>query len=189
MKDLLKIYKVQNYQDLITQLQFEMLKLEEEKNNFIKTLEKISVEILSEGKFESLDNYIKSLNPQNIKLEIEIYLQELNGLPINMILENLTKRIKGFSYENWRTKQDLIDFKELLKKEVVKVKEKKVEKIEYLKLQFGEREELIELGDITDMMEKMLSSKISSTLKNMGFSLTLEQKKKVIAKILLDMKG
>ena len=39
------------------------------------------------------------------------------------------------------------------------------------------------------MMEKMLSSKISSTLKNMGFSLTLEQKKKVIAKILLDMKG
>ncbi|MCI7188226.1 MAG: AAA family ATPase [Fusobacterium mortiferum] len=189
LKDLLKIYKVQNYQDLITQLQFEMLKLEEEKNNFIKTLEKISVEILSEGKFESLDNYIKSLNPQNIKLEIEIYLQELNGLPINMILENLTKRIKGFSYENWRTKQDLIDFKELLKKEVVKVKEKKVEKIEYLKLQFGEREELIELGDITDMMEKMLSSKISSTLKNMGFSLTLEQKKKVIAKILLDMKG
>ena len=106
-----------------------------------------------------------------------------------MILENLTKRIKGFSYENWRTKQDLIDFKELLKKEVVKVKEKKVEKIEYLKLQFGEREELIELGEITDMMEKMLSSKISSTLKNMGFSLTLEQKKKVIAKILLDMKG
>ena len=83
---------------------------------------------------------------------------------------DLTKKIKGFSYENWRIVEDLDEYKEIIIKEVSK-------KIEETK----------PVNEELDMMKKKLSSKIQAVLKNMGFSLTQEQKKKVMTKILSEM--
>lgn len=188
LKELLRIYRTDNYKEVVEKFQLEIISLEESKNNFIEILEKNSVQILSKGEFDNLDKYL--MNLKNTHIEIEEYLKDLKDLSKEEILIKLTKRIKGFSYENWRGEQDLIEYQDLLKKETLKLKKEEIRKeTDCLKLQFKDSEEIIEIGDITDTLEKMLSSKILSTIKNMGFSLTLEQKRKVIAKILLEMKG
>lgn len=189
LKDLPNIYRTDNYKILIDQFNFEISSLEESKNSFVENLEKETVKILSKEKLNNLKKYVDSLSFENIDLEIELYLESLKELSSEEILKNLTKRIKGFSYDNWRGAEDLEEFIQLLEKETSKVKKEKIEDIDCLKIQFKGNEEIIELGEITDTMEKMLSSKILADIKNMGFSLTVEQKKKVIAKILLDMKG
>lgn len=188
LKELLRIYKTDNYKEVIEKFQLEIISLEESKNNFIEILEKNSVQILSKGEFDNLDKYL--INLKNANVEIEDYLKSLKDLSKEEILLKLTKRIKGFSYENWRGEQDLTEYQELLKKEISKLKKEEIGKgTDCLKIQFKDSEEIIEIRDITDTLEKMLSSKILATIKNMGFSLTLEQKRRVIAKILLEMKG
>lgn len=190
LKELLRIYKTENYEDVIEKFQFEIISLEESKNSFIETLGEVTAKILSNGKFSSLEKYMSSLDNDSIKIELEEYLKTLKELSKEDILSNLTKKVKGFSYENWRNENDLVDYQELLKEEVLKLKKEKIEeKTEYLKIQFKDNEELIEVVETNDMLEKMLFSKISATIKNMGLSLTTEQKKRVIAKILLEMKG
>ena len=170
LEDLLKIYKSKNYKDVTINLEKEIIELEEWKLNFINTLEKTSVEILSENKFDNLKDYLKKIDEKNTSNEIEQFIKSIKEKNKILILMDLTKKIKGFSYENWRTTEDLNEYKELLIKEVSK-------KIEEAK----------SINEELDMMEKMLSSKIQAVLKNMGFSLTQEQKKKVMTKILLEM--
>lgn len=191
LKELLKIYKTDDYKEIMKRFEIEMISLEELKNEFIKNLDKISAKILSGDKFKNLESYIGSLEIEKFDLEIDNYLYTLKELTKEELLQDLTKKIKGFSYENWRGEQDLKEYKELLKKETLKEvdsqEDETIGNLDCLKLQFKGKEETILIDEKLDMMEKMLSSKILATIKNMGFSLNDEQKKKVIAKILLEM--
>lgn len=189
LKELLKIYKTNSYEEVLEKLQLEIITLEEQKNDFRKNLEKISANILSKGEFENLVSYIKQLTTKKITLDIENYLESLKDLSSEEILKNLTKKLKGFSYDNWRGQDDIIEYQELLNKEILKVKEVESEEVEkkYFKIIFDGKEERILLNKNLDIMEKLLSSKVLAAIKNMGFSLTIEQKKKVIANILLEI--
>ena len=189
LKDLLKIYKTNSYKKVLEQLEIEIINLEEQKKEFKENLNEISAEILSNGEFKNLRLYIESISSKKNSLEIENYLENLKSLSDEDILKSLTKKINGFSFDNWRGETDIDKYKEILNKEVLK--NNKSESIQSesscLKIEFNGKEEKIALSEKLDLMEKMLSSKISAAIKNMGFSLTIEQKKKVVAKILLEI--
>lgn len=189
LKDLLKIYRVDTYDRLLEQLELEIISLEEQKKDFKENLNKISAEILSKGKFNNLKAYVEQLNFEKNTLDIEEYLESLKSLSEEDILKSITKKLKGFSYDNWRGKSDVSEYIEILNKELLKTKEIKDEESQegHLKIEFNGKEQKILLDENLDTMEKLLSSKISATIKNMGFSLTIEQKKKVVAKILLEI--
>ncbi|MGL5638784.1 MAG: hypothetical protein ACRCW7_05515 [Cetobacterium sp.] len=188
LNELPKIYKTKNYEEIISKLELEILSLDENKVEFLKEIEEITVQILSKDEHSNLISYVNSLETKNEELDIEIYLKSLKNSSTEEILENLTKKIKGFSYHNWRGEQDLKEYGELLNREILKVKLESKAGFTgtLLELKYEDREDKISLGEL-DMMERMLSSKISAAIKNMGFSLTTEQKKKVVAKILLEI--
>ncbi|MGL5965569.1 MAG: hypothetical protein ACRCZ2_14420, partial [Fusobacteriaceae bacterium] len=188
LNELPKIYKTKKYNEVLSGLELEMIALEENKNQFLKELESLTVKTLSKETYYDLTSYMENLEVNEENLEIEEYLKPLKNASIEEILENITKKIKGFSYQNWRGEEDLKEYIELLNKEVLKAKVEKNENSEKssLKIKYQDREETISISEL-NMMEKMLSSKISATIKNMGFSLTTEQKRKVVAKILLEI--
>ncbi|MGL5935015.1 MAG: hypothetical protein ACRCZI_05275, partial [Cetobacterium sp.] len=188
LNELPKIYKTKNYEEVISKLDLEMITLEENKIQFLKEIEELTVQILSKEECSDLISYMNSLENKAEELEIEIYLKSFKNNSVEELLENLTKKIKGFSYYNWRGEQDLKEYGELLNKEILKVKTQTKEDFvgTILEIKHEDRQEYIPIGEL-DMMEKMLSSKISAAIKNMGFSLTTEQKKKVVAKILLEI--
>ncbi|MGL6066603.1 MAG: hypothetical protein ACRC0R_05950 [Cetobacterium sp.] len=188
LNELPKIYKTKKYNEVLSGLELEMIALEENKNQFLKELESLTVKTLSKETYYDLTSYMENLEVNEENLEIEEYLKPLKNASIEEILENITKKIKGFSYQNWRGEEDLKEYIELLNKEVLKAKVEKSEKSEKssLKIKYQDREEIISISEL-NMMEKMLSSKIFATIKNMGFSLTTEQKRKVVAKILLEI--
>ncbi|MGL6132515.1 MAG: hypothetical protein ACRCZ9_12960, partial [Fusobacteriaceae bacterium] len=188
LNELPKIYKTKKYNEVLSGLELEMIALEENKNQFLKELESLTFKTLSKEAYYDLTSYMENLEVNEKNLEIDEYLKPLKNASTEEILENITKKIKGFSYQNWRGEEDLKEYAQLLNKEVLKTKVEKNENSEKnsLKIKYQDREETISISEL-NMMEKMLSSKISATIKNMGFSLTTEQKRKVVAKILLEI--
>ncbi|MGL5988632.1 hypothetical protein [Cetobacterium sp.] len=187
LNELPKIYKTKKYEDVLSKLELEMITLEESKVQFLKELEELTVQILSKKKFDNFKSYINNLETKEENIEIENYLESLKNSSVEEILQSITKKIKGFSYQNWRGEQDLEEYKKLLDKELLKKEVKENIEGNSLKIKYQNREETISLEDL-DVMEKMLSSKISAAIKNMGFSLTTEQKRKVVAKILIEIR-
>lgn len=186
LKELLKIYKTEDYNEIILKFQKEMIMLEEFKSEFKKTIEKETIGIVTEFQANDIDELFKILKSKKEKNGIDKFILSLKSEKIDEILKELTKKIKGFSYENWRNLNDFEEYKNELKKEV-NIKLKKVLTSQQIKISFNENEEIIDIGTSETVLEKMLSSKIKATIKNMGLSLSDEEKRKILAKILLNI--
>jgi len=134
----------------------------------------------------SLKKTIEEIRKRNINNDIINLLTTLEDKEEIEILSILTQRLKGYNYENWRSEKDIIEYKELLQKELniipVQINNSK-EKV--VKIIVDGKEKEVHLLEEETVLGKMLHSKLESTLKNMGTSVSESEKNNILAKILL----
>lgn len=184
LREIPKIYKEKNLIKVIKNMKIDLEKLEKSKVNFINNLIEFILSSFEEKKnFKSL---IKKLKIKNSINEIEKYIINLEDYNDYDILLKITEKIKGFSYENWRSKKDIEEFKE---KFILELKKDRINQEEILGntiiIEYNNKNMSIDMSIKKSMHGELLKSKLNSAVKNMGQSISLEEKKKILIEILL----
>lgn len=187
LKELPKNYRTEKYEEILEKLYQEITNFENNKEDFVELLTRETLDIVDK-EIVSFSELISSLKMQTEENEMRSLILPLEGKGDKEILQVLTQKVKGFSYENWRSEKDLQEYKE----ELVNLLNQKIEKKENLseseiKISSSEKEKNIDFSIEETMLGKMLRSKIESTIKNMGMSVSDKEKEKILAKILLDI--
>ena len=183
LKDIPKIYK-ENYEDTFKLFKNDIAEFENKKNIFIKELKKDIIESLGYSCLDFKD-LIEELNKKTDLNEIEKEILKLKSYNENEILEKLTEKIKGFSFENWRSLEEKEEFFKILK-EKSEFKPKSTQEENDIKIIMnGEVKEISLLEE--SPIGKIMKSKLKSVIKNMGTSVTEEEKKNILLKILLEL--
>lgn len=187
LKDISRAYKTGDYNLICEKLYNDITSFEKNKEEFVNQIVKETVEALG-YKGYSLKKVIKEIKKRNINNEIINMLITMESKKEIEIIYALTQRLKGYNYENWRSEKDIIEYKELLRKELrvfpIKINNSK-EKV--VKIIVDGEEKTIYILEEETILGKMLQSKIKSTLKNMGTSVSEIEKNNILAKILLDL--
>ncbi|SHI04473.1 hypothetical protein [Clostridium grantii] len=187
LKDIPRAYKEENYKLLCQKIYYDITSFENNKKEFVNLLVVETVELLG-YKGYSLRKAIDEIKKRNMNNDIVNLLITIEDKDESEILSLLTERIKGYNYENWRNEKDISDYKELLQKELqVLPREINTGKKEVIKIIVNGKERVIPMLGNETMLGKMLQSKIESTLKNMGTSVSEIEKKRILAKILLEI--
>lgn len=183
LKDIPKIYK-ENCEDTFKLFKNDIAEFENKKNIFIKELKKDIIESLGYSCLDFKD-LIEELNKKTDLNEIEKEILKLKSYNENEILEKLTEKIKGFSFENWRSLEEKEEFFKILK-EKSEFKPKSTQEENDIKIIMnGEVKEISLLEE--SPIGKIMKSKLKSVIKNMGTSVTEEEKKNILLKILLEL--
>jgi len=185
LKSMPKIYKTDNLLEVVNNFQSDLNEIELLNKSFKNDLE-ISVCNIFNDSCEGLENLIFIIEKNNPSNDIERELLNLKEFNNEEILIKLTEKVKGFSYENWRTKEDIEDFFKKLEIEVNKIYEDDFDSIsERVLITYGETNVEVDMKQKESMFGKMLQSKLEATIKNMGMTLSGEEKKKILLEILL----
>ena len=185
LKDISRAYKTEDYKVICKKLYNDITSFENNKEEFVNVLIEETVNTLG-YKGYSLKKTIEEIRKRNINNDIINLLTTLEDKEEIEILSILTQRLKGYNYENWRSEKDIIEYKELLQKELniipVQINNSK-EKV--VKIIVDGKEKEVHLLEEETVLVKMLHSKLESTLKNMGTSVSESEKNNILAKILL----
>jgi len=185
LKDISRAYKTEDYKVICKKLYNDITSFENNKEEFVNVLIEETVNTLG-YKGYSLKKTIEEIRKRNINNDIINLLTTLEDKEEIEILSILTQRLKGYNYENWRSEKDIIEYKELLQKELniipVQINNSK-EKV--VKIIVDGKEKEVHLLEEETVLGKMLHSKLESTLKNMGTSVSESEKNNILAKILL----
>lgn len=185
LKDVARAYKTDDYNLICKELYNDIISFEKSKEEFLNQLIDETIDTLG-YKGCSLKKAIEKIKKRNSNNDINNLLISLENKKEIDIISALTQRIRGYNYENWRSEKDIIDYKELLEKElnifpvIIKDGKEKVVKVTI----DGEEKTIYILNEET-MLGKMLHSKLESTLKNMGTSVSETEKNNILARILL----
>lgn len=185
LKSMPKIYKTNNLLEVINNFESDLYEIESLDKSFKNDLE-ISICNLFHDTCKGMKELILEIEKNNPSNHIERDLLNLKELNTEEILIKLTEKIKGFSYENWRTKEDIDDFFKKLELEVNKVYEDDFNNVsERVLISYGKTSIEVDMKQKESMFGKMLQSKLEATIKNMGMTLSGEEKKKILLEILL----
>lgn len=185
LKSMPKIYKKSNLLEVINDFESDLDEIDLLNKSFKKDLE-ISICNIFNDSSKNIKELILEIEKKNPSNDIERVLLNLKDLKSEEILIKLTEKIKVFSYENWRTKEDIEDFFEKLKIEVNKVYEDNISGLsERVLITYGETNIEVDMKQKESMFGKMLQSKLEATIKNMGMTLSSAEKKKILLEILL----
>ena len=179
-----KIYREESLIEVTKKIKLDMEMLEKEKTKLKESLIKFILSSLgSEANFKNL---IKKLKNKKAINEIEKYIITLKSYTDDEILLKITERIKGFSYENWRSEKDIEEFKERFRLELKKdgINQNEISKGQ-LNIEHNDKNITVDMNIKESIIGKMLKNKLKVTIKNMGQSITQEEKKKILAEILL----
>lgn len=179
-----KVYKEYNLLELIKKMRTDLENLEKCKVNFRNELTNFI--ICSLGINKSFKELIKMLKTKENLNEIEKYILTLEDYRDEEILIKITERIKGFSYENWRNQKDVEEFKEKFILESKKEGESHKEITRgTINIKYDNKNISVDMRLKETMHGKLLKKKLESAVKNMGQSIPLEEKKKILTEILL----
>lgn len=185
LRDLPKVYKKESLNEVVSALENDLNNIEKYRSVFRDDLCKFIGETLGTDKTKIKES-IKEIKKKEKTNEIEGYILTLENLSEEEILIKITERIKGFSYENWRSEKDIEEFKNLLSREMSKIKAAEENRAEELvAITYGNSEFLVDMSIEESMLGKMLRSKLESTMKNMAMSISEEEKKKILLEVLL----
>lgn len=185
LKSMPKIYKTDNLLEVIKNFESDLDEIALLNKSFKNDLE-ISICNIFDDSSKNIKELILEIEKRNPSNDIERDLLNLKELKTEEILVKLTEKIKVFSYKNWRTKEDIEDFFEKLKIEVNKIYEDDIDSIsERVLITYGETNIEVDMKQKESMFGKMLQSKLEATIKNMGMTLSTEEKKKILLEILL----
>ncbi|GCD11661.1 hypothetical protein [Clostridium tagluense] len=185
LKDIPGAYKTKDYKQICQELYNDITNFESSKKEFINLLAEETVEALG-YKGSSLKKVIVELKKGDTNNDIIDLLITVEDKEETEILSLLTQRLKGYNYENWRNEKDISEYKELLQKEFNSFSNQtNTGKEGLLKIIVDGEERVFHMSGNETVLGKMLQSKLESTLKNMGTSVSEIEKKKILAKILL----
>ncbi|MGL5901375.1 MAG: hypothetical protein ACRCZO_01715, partial [Cetobacterium sp.] len=177
-----------NYDEVISLVNSEMTYLEDEK---LKIEEQLKLLIIDQLKGEiDLKEALESWQKEDSILDngIKTWLKKYRYTGDRRFILDITAKIKGFSYENWSSLEDITDFENKMK-EFLTVKEK-VENVDSENsvqiISNGERV-VLEIMKEHTAIGKMLKTKLEATIKSMGMALKEEEKKSILLEILKDM--
>lgn len=179
--------RTENFQEIVFILKNEIEYIEEEKIKFESKIKKITLEIL--GDKGTLKESIKDWKEKNKILDngIKLWLKKYEYRNERDFIQEITAKIKGFSYENWSTFNDVEDYKEKLTK-FLKITSKKTEKkINTIEIISGEEKILVPILKERTQIGKTLKTKLQSTIKAMGLSIKDEEKKLILLEILKEI--
>ena len=185
LRDLPNVYKKERLSEVVSVLENDLYSIENYKAVFREDLCMFIGETLGTGKIR-LKKSIEEIKKKDKTNEIEGYILGLENLSEEEILRKITEKIKGFSYENWRSEKDVEEFKKGLSGEMSKIKaarEKRAEEV--ISINYGSSEFLVDMSIEESMLGKMLRSKLESTMKNMAMSISEEEKRKILLEVLL----
>lgn len=179
-----KIYNSSNYVEVFEQFQNDIILFDSKKSLFIEELKK---DIFAElgydcDTFQECIKYIKEKDKVN---EIENNILRLESLSEENCLIKFTEKLKGFSYENWRSFEEREAFLILLK-EKIKSQEKNSISQESVKIFVDDQEREVILQKESPM-GKILKLKLESVIKNMGVTVSEDEKKNILLKLLLEL--
>ena len=99
----------------------------------------------------------------------------------------ITEKIQGFDYYNWRTIKDIEEFQKKISINVQDLKKDKENNLKRVKISDGNKEIMVGVTekDIS-AIGKVLKSKLTADLKNIGISVSNEEKKKILLELLMD---
>lgn len=178
-----KIYG-ENYEDTFKLFKKDIIEFENRNNLFIKELKKSIIENLGYP-YLNFRELIEELNKKSLLNEIESEILKLKSYDENEILGKLTEKLKGFSFENWRSLEEKEEFFKILEEKLkLKINSKKEEN-DIKIIMNGEIKEISLLEESS--MGKIMKSKLKSVIKNMGTSITEEEKKNILLKLLLEL--
>lgn len=185
LKSMPKIYKTNNLLEVVNNFESNLDEIKLLDKNFKNDLETSICSVFIDN-CKGIKELILEIEKNNPSNDIERDLLNLKELKVEEILIKLTEKIKGFSFKNWRTKEDINDFFEKLKIEVNKIYEEDLNSIsERVLITYGETNIEVDMNQKESMFGKMLKSKLEATIKNMGMTLTDGEKKKLLLEILL----
>ena len=179
--------RTENFQEIVFILKKEIEHIEEEKIKFESKIKKITLEII--GDKGTLEESIKSWKEETKILDngIKLWLKKYEYKNERSFIQEITTKIKGFSYENWSTFNDIEDYKEKLTKFLRKIPIKKEEKTNIIEVISGKEKILVPILEEHTQMGKILKIKLQSTIKAMGFSIKDEEKKLILLEILKEI--
>ncbi|WP_320046566.1 hypothetical protein [uncultured Ilyobacter sp.] len=185
LRDLPKIYIKTELTEVIAALENDLQNIEKYRSIFTEELCQFIGDTLGTGATRLHDS-IEAIKKRDKINALEGYILGLEGYAENEILLKITEKIKGFSYENWRSEKDIEEFKENFKNEMSKnlVAGKKSSE-EIISITYGKNEFLVDMSVEESMLGKMLRSKLESAMKNMAMSISEEEKRKILLEVFL----
>ena len=179
-----KIYECEKYEKVFEKFQEDIIRFDEKEEKFIETLKLEIFEVLG-YKCNTFEECIKLIKAKEKIKEIENDILKLEGIAEKSILIKFTEKIKGFSYENWRSLAEKEEFLEKLKEKIVEHGNIKTE-INSIKIIENSKEREIIIQKESPM-GKILKLKLESVIKNMGTVISEEEKKNILLKMLLEL--
>lgn len=170
---------------LVLEILKEDLKYNQEKINFYR---EALVEVIIEN-ISSEDSTDISQALEKFKISRKVTSNSFQSWLINYTFENIpdflediTKRVKGFSYENWMTEKDLDDFSEKLKKLLdIPTPDTNTDIVE---LSINGQKNQFNINTKKSQMGELLKKKLESDIKNMGITVNDDEKKLILIEIL-----
>lgn len=180
--------RTKNYSEITKLLKNEMTFLEDEKLKIEEQLKLLIIDGLNGNSDlkEALDSWQK--NGNLLDNGIKSWLKKYRYSGDKRFILDFTAKIKGFSYENWSSLEDITDFENKMKEFLI-VKEE-IENLETENsvqiISNGERV-VLEIMKEHTQIGKMLKIKLEATIKSMGMAVKEEEKKSILLELLKEM--
>lgn len=186
-EELLVRAKTDNLKEVIEILAKEKNYLEEENMKIELKLKEVVLKVLKAD--NPLEEALKSWQEETKTLDngIKIWLKKYIYRNDRLFLIDITTKIKGFSYENWSSFNDIEDFKERLEKFITKKDEKNDNQNKVVEVMSEGERLVIPLLENHSQMGKLLKIKLEATIKAMGMSVKDEEKRSILLEILKNM--
>ena len=182
-----KEYNKSDFKDILTDFEndIEFLNSKEaEIRNNLKQILLDSIGLDTNKIGEWLDKKENKINPlyQWLESKYEIGVKDERSFLIA-----ITEKIQGFDYYNWRTIKDIEEFQKKISINVQDLKKDKENNLKRVKISDGNKEIMVGVTekDIS-AIGKVLKSKLTADLKNIGISVSNEEKKKILLELLMD---
>ncbi|MBP6281401.1 MAG: hypothetical protein KA384_05040 [Leptotrichiaceae bacterium] len=187
LKELPRNYKSENFETVIKKFYEDITTFENSKEEFVNLLKRETIETLGESGLE-FSEIIKKYITKKESNEIKLLISSLSGKGDKEILSAITEKVKGFSFENWRDEKDIIEYKNGLERALDQECENaQGAECDKITIYSSDKEKTIDFNTEETMLGKMLRSKLESSIKNMGISVSKKEKEQILAKILLEI--
>lgn len=184
-----KEYEVSDSDTVFEKFRKDIEMLSEEENKVRETIKEITIKSFKlENGLESFAKWLNSeKNKSNTLYEWVKQKTEKGIEDERRFLIELTEKIQGFDYYNWRSNKDLAEYQEKLNQIVNIESMKGNSNIKEVRIFDKEREVKFGITETeTSPIGKVLKSKLIADLKNIGISVSDEEKKKILLELLLE---
>ncbi len=186
---LYKEYEISDSDTAFEKFKKDIEMLTEEENKLKGIIKEITIKsFLLENGFESFSKWLNSKENKSNTLYEWIKQKTENGIEDERrFLIELTEKIQGFDYYNWRSNRDLSEYQEKLN-QIISIESMNGNSM-IKEVTIFNKDKEVKLGITeteTSAIGKVLKSKLVADLKNIGISVSNEEKKKILLELLLE---